>query len=159
MISMKLADRITAIILIALGLAMLWGGFVMDRLEVRGIHPLSIPGMVPMGLGVLIFICGILLYFSSKNVAPSEILDLGNRSSLIWAAVFCLVFSTILVGNLPFFLATFIFISAFAARFTWSAGASTRESTRKILFAIGFGLIFSGAISALFRYAFLVRLP
>lgn len=159
MISMKLADRITAIILIVLGLAMLWGGFVMDRLEVRVIHPLSIPGLVPMGIGVLLFICGLLLYLSSKNITASDVLDLGNISKLIWAVSFCLVFSTILVGSVPFFWSAFIFISIFSARFTWIADASPRERWKKILFAVGIGLVFSGAISILFRYAFLVRLP
>ena len=39
----KMADRLTAIVLFGLGLAMAWGGFEMDRLEIRRIHPSSIP--------------------------------------------------------------------------------------------------------------------
>ncbi|CAN0603617.1 unnamed protein product, partial [Ectocarpus sp. 12 AP-2014] len=42
------ADRLTAVVLCLLGLAMTWGGFEMDRLEIRRIHPASIPGLVPM---------------------------------------------------------------------------------------------------------------
>jgi len=159
MISMRSADKITAIILIILGLSMLWGGFVMDRLEIRGIHPLSIPGLVPMGLGVLISICGGLLYISSGKADQSKKVDLGRPANLIWAVILCLIFATILVGNIPFFWAAFIFISAFATRFTWKPSQSSREKIKTVLFALGIGLVFSGLISVLFRYAFLIRLP
>ena len=45
---MAMADRLTAIVLLVIGLALLVGGWTMDRLEVRQIHPASIPGLVPM---------------------------------------------------------------------------------------------------------------
>ena len=61
MTRMKTADRITALVLVGLGVAMFWGGFVMDRLEVRQIHPASIPGLMPMGLGMLTVVCGVVL--------------------------------------------------------------------------------------------------
>ena len=40
---MAQADRIAAVVFLALGLAMLAGGWTMDRLEARRIHPASIP--------------------------------------------------------------------------------------------------------------------
>lgn len=159
MISMALADRLMAVFLMVLGLAMLWGGYVMERLEVRQIHPLSIPGLVPMGLGVLIAICGVLLFVSSGKSSAKDVLDLGNRSNLIWALVLCLVFSVVLVGWVPFYMATFLFISAFSARFTWPKSAEPGEVVRKCLYALAIGLVFSILISTLFQYAFLVRLP
>ena len=55
------ADRLTAVAFFALGAAMAWGGFVMDRLEIRHIHPASIPGLVPMVLGGALMICAVLL--------------------------------------------------------------------------------------------------
>jgi hypothetical protein len=45
------ADRLTSLVLFSLGVAMLIGGYTMDRLEIRHIHPASIPGLVPMILG------------------------------------------------------------------------------------------------------------
>src|SRR6056297_2853194 len=51
------ADRITAFVFFVLGAAMTWGGYVMDRLEIRQIHPASIPGLVPMFLGVALMLC------------------------------------------------------------------------------------------------------
>ena len=54
---MAKADRVTAIVFLALGLAMLVGGWQMDRLEIRQIHPASIPGLLPMILGGLLALC------------------------------------------------------------------------------------------------------
>ena len=45
------ADLITAIVLLALGLAVFYFSWTMDRLEVRRISPATIPGLVPMILG------------------------------------------------------------------------------------------------------------
>ncbi|MBL4813509.1 MAG: tripartite tricarboxylate transporter TctB family protein [Rhodobacteraceae bacterium] len=159
MIPMKSADKAMAFVLIALGLAMLWGGYVMDRLEVRNIHPGSIPGLLPMVLGVLITLCGGLLYVTSAKDDPSGAIDFGNISNLLWAAALCGAFAILLVGKLPFYIATFVFITAFAARFTYDKAHSPRQRGQKLLAAVVMGLVFSGLISALFRYAFLVRLP
>ena len=46
--TMAMADRLTAGLLFLLGLALLVGGYTMDRLEIRQIHPASIPGLVPI---------------------------------------------------------------------------------------------------------------
>lgn len=157
--SMKKADRLMALLLVILGLAMFWGGFVMDRLEVRSIHPASIPGLVPMGLGVLIAICGALLFAGSKSDDAGISIDFGRIDMLVWTAGLCLIFSVLLVGHVPFYLATFLFISAFTARFTWKPNASGAERSQQLFKAIVMGTLFSAVISALFRYAFLVRLP
>jgi xanthine/uracil permease len=159
MISMNKADRLTALLLVILGLAMFWGGYVMDRLEVRSIHPASIPGLVPMGLGILIAICGALLFTNSKTDDSDTTIDFGKTDMLVWTAGLCLIFSVLLVGHMPFYLATFLFISAFTARFTWKQDASNTERTQQLIKAIIMGGVFSALISALFRYAFLVRLP
>ena len=53
------ADQVTALVFFVLGVAMAIGGYTMDRLEVRQIHPASIPGLVPMILGGLLALCAI----------------------------------------------------------------------------------------------------
>lgn len=138
---------------------MIWGGYSMDRLEIRQIHPASIPGLVPMGLGVLFVICGAMLFISSSKENPANSVEWGIPRKLIWTAVLCLIFSIMLVGKIPFYWATFLFISAFSGVFTWVPTASTKQKALKIFYALLMGSIFSGLISALFRYAFLVRLP
>ena len=57
---MAKADLLTGVVLLALGLAMLYGGFAMDRLTIRQIHPASIPGLVPVGLGLALAVCTVI---------------------------------------------------------------------------------------------------
>lgn len=159
MFSMTKADRVMAVVLVIFGLAMFWGGFVMDRLEVRSIHPASIPGLVPMGLGILIAICGALLFLGSKADSTDAAIDFGNIDMLVWTGSLCLVFSVLLVGHVPFYMATFLFITAFTARFTWKQNATGAERGQQLAKAVVMGALFSALISMLFRYAFLVRLP
>lgn len=153
------ADRVAAVLLFALGVAMLWGGYTMDRLEIRRIHPGSIPGLLPMLLGAVLAGCSVLLYLGARDdpdARPAEGVSWPNAGI---ALALCLVYGLGLVGRLPFFWATAIFIAAFAALFTWRDAEARRSPVRTALVAIAFGFVVSGAISALFRYGFLVRLP
>jgi hypothetical protein len=159
MMNMKNADLATSVVLVVLGIAMVWGGFVMDRLEIRGIHPASIPGLVPMGIGGAIVICGAALFATSLRGDGNLQIDFGDIRMLVWTAGLCATFALILVGHLPFFVATFLFISTASLRFSWRGGGGIVGNRRQIVFALASGLIFSALIAVLFRYAFLVRLP
>ena len=146
------ADRVTAVILLALGLAMLWAGWSMDRLEVRRIHPASIPGLVPMLLGAALAVCGGLLFRSARARAVPA--STGSMRDLTWSAALCIAYALLLVGTLPFALATAIFVAAFLALFD-----RDRAWVPRLAWAVVYGAIAGGVIAALFRYAFLVRLP
>lgn len=156
---MRSADLVTSLVLITLGAAMVWGGYVMDRLEIRGIHPASIPGLVPMGLGAAIILCAGLLFVTSYRGGAHEGIDFGKVPVLIWTAVLCSAFALLLIGRLPFFWATFIFISAATARFRWRSDVSLALNGRQVARAVVSGLVFSAIITVLFRDLFLVRLP
>lgn len=147
------ADRLTALVLLALGLTLLWAGFTMDRLEVRRIHPSSIPGLVPMLLGVALSVCSAFLFVSAAPPGDSAE-DGGDLRNLGLSAALSLVYALVLVGWLPFFAATAIFVAGFVTIFD-----RERSLALQVPLAIGFGLAVAAAISALFRYAFLVRLP
>ncbi|MEZ5767400.1 MAG: hypothetical protein R3D80_06845 [Paracoccaceae bacterium] len=60
---------------------------------------------------------------------------------------------------MPFELATFIFIAVFVLHFTHERLAEGRSAVAWIASATIYAAICSAAVSALFRYAFLVRLP
>jgi putative tricarboxylic transport membrane protein len=155
------ADRLAAIVLFAIGMASLYGGWAMDRLEVRRIHPASIPGLVPMILGALLAICAALLWLSARQGRPEPASGEGTDS---WrdagvALGLCLVYALVLVGNLPFFWATAIFVAAFVAVFGGTGAVAGRAHMTRFALAAAFGLVSSGVIAVLFRYAFLVRLP
>ena len=61
------ADQVAAVVFFLLGMAMLVGGYTMDRLEIRQIHPASIPGLVPMILGAVMMFCASFLYANARR--------------------------------------------------------------------------------------------
>jgi ABC-type Fe3+-siderophore transport system permease subunit len=153
------ADRVAAVVLFALGIAMLYGGYTMDRLEIRQIHPASIPGLVPMLLGGVLAACAAMLFAGAREDAGEPAAEGVSWSNAGIALGLSLVYALGLVGRVPFFWATAVFIAAFAAVFGWRDAEGRAGWVRLALFSIAFGVAMSGAISALFRYGFLVRLP
>lgn len=176
------ADRWTSLVLFAVGLAMLGGGYMMDRLEIRQIHPASIPGLVPMILGLAMMLCAALLFVSARAahaVSKAQLADAANPSTatqtsdktepnsprttsnrdLFFAASYSVVYALALVGSLPFAQATAIYIAVFYTHFTWQSSNTTTDHLKRVAFGIGFGIIGAYAIASLFQYGFLVRLP
>ena len=159
---MALADRLTAAVLFALGLALLAGGYTMDRLEIRQIHPASIPGLVPMILGVLLAICAVLLLLSSFKADERNadmVLSGGSWGRLGTTAVICTGYALGLVGWLPYFWATFIFTTAFALLFSFPTGGARKAQAISAAGSLVLGFAVAMGSSLLFRELFLVRLP
>lgn len=159
---MAQADRLTAIALLMLGLAMLAGGWGMDRLEVRRIHPASIPGLVPMILGLLLAVCAGLLWRAAGSGdarGDAPVLTGGSWSRLGLTALTCVIYALGLVGWLSYFWATAIFTTAFALIFSYPVNGTPRARTVAVggAMALGLGVAFGSAL--LFEKLFLVRLP
>jgi hypothetical protein len=55
------ADLVAALAFVALGVATFYGAWTMPRLENRGIHPLTAPGLLPGVLAAALILCGVLL--------------------------------------------------------------------------------------------------
>jgi len=166
------ADRLTGLILLTLGISMLAGGYMMDRLEIRQIHPASIPGLVPMGLGAAMAICALLLIGSTRQSATKgtdsadDSIELaepelpGSYKNLTVTALLCVAYAAGLVGNVPFVVATGIFIFLFSVYFLWpEPSGGNRGKLRIGLLCAVYAATFAIGISVLFRYGFLVRLP
>lgn len=159
---MALADRLSAIVFFALGLALLVGGWTMDRLEIRQIHPASIPGLVPIILGILLALCAVLLFRSSYANAGDgepELIHLGSWTRLALTAVLCTGYALGLVGWLSYFWATAIFTFAFSLVFSYPVDGDQRAKIIAVAGALVLGLAVSFGSSVLFRELFLVRLP
>lgn len=160
--TMALADRLTAGVLFMLGLALLVGGYTMDRLEVRQIHPASIPGLLPMILGGLLALCAALLFRSSFKAsagnAVTVLLD-GPWARLGITATICTIYALGLVGWLSYFWATAIFASCFSLVFSVPVGGDRRAQAMAVLTALVLGGAVALGSSLLFRELFLVRLP
>lgn len=159
---MAYADRLSAIVFFALGLALLVGGWTMDRLEIRQIHPASIPGLVPIILGILLALCAVLLFCSTfadaENEEP-ELIHLGSLTRLVLTAVLCIGYALGLVGWLSYFWATAVFTFAFSLVFSYPVNGDPRAKIIAVAGALALGLVVSFGSSVLFRELFLVRLP
>lgn len=160
------ADLITAILLVGLGLLVTYLSWTMDRLEVRHIHPSTIPGLVPLVLGGALTLCGALLVFrSARLVRPGAgaalVRLLVSWQSLRVGAVLglALVYTLVLVGRMPFWLASALFIAAFILLFETVLADRPGSLWKTLFWAIALGLGGGFGVYYVFGEIFLVRLP
>ncbi len=158
------ADLAFGSLLIALGLGIVVESWRMPRFADQGVNPWSVPGLVPGILGVIILILALVLVGRSvRRLAAAGGADAGpgplqglSLARIALTLLLTLVYAVGIVGHLPFWLATFLFIAAFILVFELSGDGG---GPRSVLAAVLIGAVVSGAVSAIFRYVFLVRLP
>jgi hypothetical protein len=160
------ADFWFSIVLIALGLAVVVESWRMPRFEALHINPYTVPGLVPGVLGVVILVLGGALCLRSAraggwrfgSAGGAWLADPGVRRLLLSVAL-CLTYAGGLVARLPFWLATWLFVSGFVAMFEWPLATSRADRLRRGAFALGFGLMVTLVVTFVFERIFLVRLP
>ncbi|MCB1969177.1 MAG: tripartite tricarboxylate transporter TctB family protein [Geminicoccaceae bacterium] len=157
------ADLYSVPVFFVLGAAMLYGGWTMDRLAVRQIHPASIPGLVPMLLGGALMLAAVVLFAQAQRPSATGEVDreapTGGNRRLFATLLLCSAYALGLVGHVPFPVATAIFIIAFVIVFECVLSEAPVSLAKTTAIAVVFGIVLSAAVSLLFRYAFLVRLP
>ena len=160
------ADLITAIVLIALGLAVAYFSWTMDRLEIRRIHPSTIPGLVPFFLGVALTLCGGLLAFRSAKLDVPGAGAALMRVLLSWVSVrvitvlaLALVYTLGLVGRVPFWLASGIFVFSFIVLFETVFADEPKSLLRTLFWALAVAAFAGIGVHYVFGQIFLVRLP
>ena len=163
------SDFVSAIGWMGLGIAILIGSVMMDRLEKQDINPYTIPGLLPGLLGIAMAILGALLAARSWRpgllapaVTGSAATRRAERHRLVLVLGLCLTFGVVLVGHgLPFWLAAAIFVTvaivSLQAQQRQSAGQ--KLSLRMVAGAVAVGLGAGFAITLVFQELFLVRLP
>lgn len=162
------ADLVTGLVLLALGLAVVVESLRMPRFEHLNINPYTVPGLVPGGLGAVILVLGAALFLRAARAGGwrlgsgagpmSWYADPGVRRLLL-AVGLCVGYAALLVGRLPFWLATFLFVAGFVALFEWPLGAGRSERMRRLAFALLFGALIAAVVTFVFQEIFLVRLP
>lgn len=133
------------------------GSWTMDRLERYGAALYSAPGLVPGLLGMVLLVLGVLLGVRAlrEGALRSGSADPSLRQGWGGAALvlaLCFGYAVGLVGHAPFWLATFLFVTAFVAVFEY-------PSLRRMATAPLYGAGTSFLVTTLFEAVFLVRLP
>lgn len=160
------ADLLASIFFIVLAAVTLYGSWTMDRLEARRIQPFTVPGLVPGLLSAALLVCGVVLAIRSLRLsAPGGWTDLGAAimsgaaGRVAMVLLLCLVYTLGLIGLVPFWLATGLFVFAFILVFeTWLA-EPRRSLLQSLPWALGLAIATSAIVTLVFERAFLVRLP
>ncbi|MBI4572480.1 MAG: tripartite tricarboxylate transporter TctB family protein [candidate division NC10 bacterium] len=163
------ADFLTGLVLILLSLFVVFESWRMPRLEHLKVHPLSVPGLVPAFLGIVIFVLAVILVVRSVLAGghrlglSNEVLrrlrvEPGNRRLLV-TAVLTIGYAGFLVGSIPYWLATGLFVFAFIVIFERRRGMTRREYVRLGLVAAILGAATSAVVTWAFQSMFLVTLP
>jgi hypothetical protein len=163
------ADFITGLVLIALGVATVVASLEMPRFAELEVNPYTAPGLVPGALGAVILTLGGALFLRAARAGGWRLMerhpgagpwwaDPGKRRLAI-AVVLCLGYAAGLIGRVPFWLATFLFVASFVAVFEWRLAATAAERAGRLAFAFAFGALISAVVTLVFQEVFLVRLP
>jgi putative tricarboxylic transport membrane protein len=164
---MARADLVTGLVLVALGIAVVVESLRMPRFEHLNINPYTIPGLVPGAIGAVLLVLGAVLFVRAAvaggwrfggGTGVAALGDQGVRRLLL-AVALCVGYAAGLVGRLPFWLATFLFVAGFVALFEWPLADGRHQRLRRLAFALGFGALIAAAVTLVFQKIFLVRLP
>ena len=162
-------DLWTAAVLLAFGLAIVRLAVAMPTFIERGGDPFTAPGIVPGFYGTVIAVLSIVLAARSiargalrpggGDAAPGRALPPGSATRLAIATGICLLYTIVLIGRLPFWLASALFVAAFVILFEWQAGEAPAGRARRIATAALLGVATGVAVVLVFEKLFLVRLP
>lgn len=165
---MPRTDLWTGIALVALGIAALIACLDMPRFEERQINPYTVPGLVPGMIAAVITLLGALLTLRAirqRTIRSTQISLLDTSSprmggQRLWVTLgLTLAYSAGLVGLLPFWLATGLFVFAFVALLEWRQDRQPGERLRTLAFAAAYAVAVAAVVTWVFQEIFLVRLP
>lgn len=156
MTGLRRADLWFGLLLALFGGAVVVESWQMPRLQDLGVHPMSAPGLTPGLLGVVLAGLGLALLVRSLAVGgPVAATAERGWGRLAATLTLCLVYAAGLVGRLPFWLATFLFVSGFVALFSWPGRSPVRVGLVALILGAGVAV----SVTLLFERVFLVRLP
>lgn len=161
------ADLLSALVWVAVGLAIAIGSWRMDRLENLHINKYEIPGLVPGLLGSAIVLLGLVLALRALRqgaLRPTGAPAADRGPLRVYMATVIgamLAYALVLVGHgLPFWLATLLFVAAFIFFFDRERqDALGRGRARQLALALVYGAATSAVVSLAFQEIFYVRLP
>jgi putative tricarboxylic transport membrane protein len=141
----------------------------MPRLEHLKVHALSVPGIVPAFIGIVLLLFGTVLVIRSMRHGGHhlrlsykgfrQMLRNPGNQRLLLTAILCIGYAGFLIGTLPYWLATGLFIFVFIILFEWERGMNTARRRKCLISAALIAILSSAAITVIFERLFLVALP
>ncbi len=138
----------------------------MPRFEHLGVNPYTVPGLVPGLLGAIIALLGLALAARSLRAMASRAArpDAAKAGGGGWTRLAVCLGLTVgyaagLIGRVPFWAATALFVFAFIVIFEWRPDAERSRRLPMVLSAAIQAAIVSAAVTLVFRDLFLVALP
>jgi len=161
-------DLWIAVVFFVFATAVAWQAFLMPTYSDQKGMLYTAPGLVPGFYGVVMLLLSIWLGYRAvrqgalhaRTAAPpdgkaADVID----ARLLSAAGVCLFFIIGLIGRVPFWLASAIFVTSFTGLFEWQPGQPWPQRTRRITEAALLGLATGISITLVFEKVFYVRLP
>jgi hypothetical protein len=161
------ADLYGGLFWITFGIAIAVASWNMDRLEKQGVSFYTAPGLVPGILGVLMVILGLVLTGRalregalSQDQRPPVLFNADTLKRAGVALLLTIGFAVGLVGHgVPFPVAATAFLFLQISILQYPERKARNEVSRGLLVAAAVAVGAATAISLLFQYVFLVRLP
>ncbi|HJQ56915.1 MAG TPA: tripartite tricarboxylate transporter TctB family protein [Vineibacter sp.] len=161
-------DLVTGAFFCLFGLTVLYLAWLMPTYADQKGELYTAPGLVPAFYGSVVAVLSVWLVVRSigrgalrvggGDVAPSPREGYSN-ARLALSAALGLFFVFVLLGRMPFWLSSAIFIFLFITLFEWRAGQPWRERIGGLALAIAIGVATGVAVTLLFERVFYVRLP
>lgn len=135
----------------------------MDRFTSMGATVYTMPGFVPGMIGVVVMVLGLVLALRGwrrlktsssplESVEPAEPIINGRIGFTI---LLTLAYAGGLIGRVPFWLGTALFVGTF----TWLFAPPDQSVQRRLTHCVLAGVLTSAVVSIVFQEIFLVRLP
>jgi hypothetical protein len=164
-------DFVTSLVLIALGSGVLLEALRMPRFERFNANPYTLPGIVPGVLGIVLAIFGLLMLARTVVAhlrdhavpAAAGASEPGSAPRILLTLGLTLGYGGILIGRMPFAVATFIFVLGFLLTFQWTPALLGRARRGAMVRTVGSALLqallVAATVTYVFERIFLVRLP
>lgn len=165
---MARADFVTSLFLMVLGIGVVAESWRMPRYTEFASSVWSAPGVTPGLIGLVLAILGAVLFFRTRRSQPGEAPGEAASGGASWpqaaiALALCFGFAAILIGRIPFLLASFLFVMVFILLFDFidnrDAYRDRLQSIRRLVTVVGVSGAAAWAISTIFQDLFFVRLP
>jgi hypothetical protein len=142
------------------GLVILVEALRMDRFTSMGATIYTMPGFVPGMIGVVVMVLGLVLALRGwrrlkTSSAPLESAEPIINGRIGLTILLTLVYAGGLIGRVPFWLGTALFVGTF----TWLFAPPEQSVQRRLTHCVLAGGLTSAVVSIVFQEIFLVRLP